>query len=57
MKNVESIKLIELSENDKLSINGGLGVFETILAGAAIAAIADVINNWDDFKAGLFGRC
>lgn len=40
----------ELEEKELLNITGGL---HPILAGAAIAAAAEIIANWDEFKKGF----
>ena len=46
----------EMRQQDLKTINGGIGVVETIIAGAIVAAAAQIISDWDNFKAGLFGR-
>ena len=46
----------EMRQQDLKTINVGIGVVETIIAGAIIAAAAQIISDWDNFKAGLFGR-
>jgi len=40
----------ELEKNELMEINGG---FIRILVGIGIAAVANIINNWDDFKKGI----
>ena len=45
----------ELSEADLLTTDGG---FWGALAGAVAAAVgAQILSDWDDFKAGLSGEC
>jgi len=43
----------EIPERDLVEINGGL---YPILVGIVIAAAAEVISDWDNFKNGLMGR-
>ena len=42
-----------LSDQETQSLNGGAVFLAPILIGLAIAAGTNIINNWDDFKAGL----
>jgi hypothetical protein len=44
-----------LQDHEARETHGGIGVFETILVGITVAAVASIINNWDSFKAGLMG--
>ena len=44
-----------LQDQEAQETHGGIGVFETILVGITVAAVASIINNWDSFKAGLMG--
>lgn len=53
----ETLRLPEqfhpLRKEDMHEIHGG--ILAVILAGLAIAAGAAIINDWDNFKAGLMG--
>jgi bacteriocin-like protein len=42
---------VELSESELRQIEGG-----SILGGLAIAAFAQIVGDWDNFKNGLAGR-
>lgn len=43
----------ELNDKELSEIDGGLGLAATIVAGVVIGAAVNVMNNWDDFKAGI----
>jgi bacteriocin-like protein len=42
-----------LNNNEMQEIQGGLGFLTTVAAGIIIGAAINVMNNWDDFKAGV----
>lgn len=47
----------EITTQEMEKISGGLPpLLLTVFGGVLIAAGAHVINNWDDFKAGLAGQ-
>jgi|GEM_PF-863757 len=46
----------ELSNYELESINGGLGFLATVAAGIIVGSAIAVINDWDNFKAGLKGE-
>jgi hypothetical protein len=50
-KNITGFREIPLQEQQEL--NGGIW---PLLAGIAIAAVAETIRDWDNFKNGLMGR-
>lgn len=54
----ETLRLPEqfhpLKKEDMYEIHGG--ILGAILAGLVIAAGAAIINDWDNFKAGLMGQ-
>lgn len=54
----ETLKLSEeflpLRRDEMYEIHGG--IFAVIIAGLIIAGGAAIINDWDNFKNGLFGR-
>lgn len=58
MKNVTiGADLVPLERAELENINGGLVFWATVAAGICVAGAAEIISNWDRFKAGLAGRC
>ncbi|QEC51361.1 hypothetical protein EDD80_101135 [Anseongella ginsenosidimutans] len=59
MKNtsIENTVLVSLSEDELRAVNGGLVFWTAVAAGVCISAITEIISDWDNFKAGLSGRC
>jgi bacteriocin-like protein len=51
MKNFE-----ELSFEEMQRVEGGLGFWETVAAGLIVATVVAIIDDWDNFKAGLQGK-
>ena len=43
----------EINNRELSKIEGGLGLVGTIVAGVVIGAAVNVMNNWEDFKAGV----
>lgn len=56
MKNLNELGVQEMDALEMKEKNGGLGFLATVLAGSAIAAVAAVINDWDNFERGLCGE-
>ena len=54
---LEKIGVQEMNIKQMKKINGGFGVWAAIAIGLAIAAGAEIFGGWDNFKAGLFGKC
>ena len=50
--NVSLPHLMDLSLNEQANLNGG----NPILIGLAIAAGAEIIRDWDNFKRGIAGH-
>jgi hypothetical protein len=48
--------LVLLKQKELLEIHGGCPILVPILVGLAIAAGTEIINDWDNFKAGLLGK-
>ena len=46
-------KMNEINNRELSKIEGGLGLVGTIVAGVVIGAAVNVMNNWEDFKAGV----
>jgi lactobin A/cerein 7B family class IIb bacteriocin len=46
----------ELGKKELMKVEGGLGLLETIIAGAIIATISALINEWDDVEKGFNGE-
>jgi hypothetical protein len=46
---------VELNRSELMKINGR-ALWPAVLAGAIIAAVAEIIGDWDNFKNGLAGR-
>ena len=42
-----------LNNTELSQIDGGLGLLETIIAGLIVGGSINVMNNWDEFKAGV----
>ena len=42
-----------LNDTELSEIDGGLGLVESIIVGVLVGAAINVMNNWDDFKAGV----
>jgi hypothetical protein len=42
-----------LTDQEAQNLNGGVAFLIPVLIGLTIAAGTNIINNWDDFKAGL----
>ncbi|MFT4737124.1 MAG: hypothetical protein ACJAZM_003025 [Cyclobacteriaceae bacterium] len=52
-----SINSMEKLEKNQLErINGGIFGWDDVLVGLAITAGAQIIADWDNFKAGLAGK-
>ncbi|WP_373397047.1 hypothetical protein V8V91_21020 [Algoriphagus halophilus] len=49
-------KFKELSIDEIKEISGGLGFWATVGAGLIAATTIAIINDWDNFKAGLKGE-
>lgn len=49
-------KFENLSFKEMTEVNGGLSFIATIAAGIIIYAASEIINDWDNFKAGLKGE-
>ncbi|MBL7111295.1 MAG: hypothetical protein ISS19_05075 [Bacteroidales bacterium] len=47
--------LVPLTQNELVEIDGG-SVLGTIIAAIVIASCSEIISDWDNFKAGLFGK-
>ena len=58
MKNFDlnAYELSEMTFVETKETNGGLGLLATIVAGVVVVAVAAVIDDWDNFKAGLAGE-
>jgi len=54
---LEKIGVQEMNIKQMKKINGGFMVWAAIAVGIAIAAAAEIFGDWDNFKAGLFGKC
>ncbi|WP_215225414.1 class IIb bacteriocin, lactobin A/cerein 7B family [Echinicola shivajiensis] len=46
----------ELKQSELKSINGGFGFLVKVAAGIIIGGAVAIINDWDNFKAGLKGE-
>jgi hypothetical protein len=51
--NLEKLNLVELSPYEVQETEGGIGILATIAAGLIISAGVEIIQDWDNFKAGL----
>lgn len=49
-------KFEELSFEEKLELKGGLSFWGTVAAGVIVATVVAIIDDWDNFKAGLKGE-
>lgn len=45
----------QLEESELALTMGGLGLLETIVGAVVVLTATNIVNNWDDFKAGLSG--
>jgi hypothetical protein len=52
---LNELNLEELEAGEAIETNGGL-FWAAVAAGAAIAAITQVIQDWDNFKRGITGE-
>lgn len=52
MENINILDLEELNELQLRNVTGG-GFFVIVAAGITIAAAAEIISDWDNFKRGL----
>ena len=53
---VSENRFIPLSEEEIQNTRGGIGILAAIAIGLTIAAGAEILGDWDNFKAGLMGR-
>ncbi|MBW3466256.1 class IIb bacteriocin, lactobin A/cerein 7B family [Arthrospiribacter ruber] len=49
-------KFEELSFEEMVEVEGGLGFWATVGAGILVASAVAIISDWDNFKAGLKGE-
>ena len=49
-------ELMPLDHNDLVETKGGCPILAPILIGLAVAAVTEIIQDWDNFKAGLLGK-
>ncbi|MCL2502109.1 MAG: hypothetical protein FWE30_07220 [Bacteroidales bacterium] len=54
--NLNECGVCEISQKEMAETNGGVGLLELILIGIVVGAVIEVINDWDNFKAGLTGQ-
>lgn len=54
LKNMKNFE--ELSFEEMRSVEGGLGFWETVGAGLIVATFVAIVDDWDNFKAGLQGK-
>ena len=53
---LENYGVQEMSYQEQNETDGGFGFVE-FLAGAVLLGVAEIVNDWDNFKAGLRGKC
>ncbi len=56
MENVQELGLIEMSQNEKKEIDGGVFGIDDLILTVAAGAILAVINDWDNFEKGFTGQ-
>jgi hypothetical protein len=54
---LESVLAEELTHTEMIEIQGGNPWLIPIFAGTVIAAINEIVKDWDNFKGGLLGNC
>jgi len=54
---LEKYGVSEMETREMKAANGGLAWYAAIGVGIAIAAVTEIIRDWDNFKAGLNGNC
>jgi hypothetical protein len=47
---------VPMRQNELTEIRGGCPILVPIIIAAASAAVAEIISDWDNFKAGLLGN-
>jgi hypothetical protein len=53
---LEKLNVAELNAQETQETEGGIGILATIAAGLIISAGVEIIQDWDNFKAGLNGE-
>ena len=56
MKNLENYGVQELNAKEIRETDGGIIGLDDILIGLVIAVGTVIVNDWDNFEAGLFGE-
>ena len=54
--NLKECGVSEISQRELVETNGGLAFLATIAAGILVGAAVAIINDWDNFIAGLTGK-
>ncbi|MGF7215792.1 hypothetical protein GGR92_001932 [Spirosoma lacussanchae] len=54
---LDNFDVVEMDEYAIQQTQGGTPIHVAILIGVAIAAATEIIQDWDNFKAGLSGNC
>lgn len=52
---MENLELVKLDKEELNTTNGGFPLIPTIIAGIAVGAAIEIIQDWDNFKRGLSG--
>ena len=56
MKNLNEMNLVSLNKNEISKTNGGIFGIDDFLVGVAVGAVIAIIDDWDNFEAGLTGK-
>ncbi|MCP4762133.1 MAG: hypothetical protein GY870_10140 [archaeon] len=57
MKNLEMYGVQEMNANEMKKTDGGFVFWAALGVAVITACVVEVIGDWDNFKAGLAGKC